>query len=254
LQCLMSLSKERMATSTEKLSAFRARLQTEAERLVLEVFPQKVLDLDQMIFDPRFSFERLPEILPSGDLNIPIPQPEKVHKGEGDAPVSKKRKIANGEAEAETMAINGVIPKNEHLGELMEEIRPMIRDAVEDMNKIKMWITLLIPRIEDGNNFGVSIQEEALNEVRATESEAASFLDQLSRYFVGRAKLLTKVAKYPHVADYRRAILDMDEKQFVNIRLIITELRNHFATLHDMITKNMEKIKKPRSSNHDNMY
>lgn len=28
-----------------------------------------------------------------------------------------------------------------------------------------MWILFLIPRIEDGNNFGVSIQEEALNEV-----------------------------------------------------------------------------------------
>ncbi|KAF8357776.1 hypothetical protein PRIPAC_92771, partial [Pristionchus pacificus] len=254
LECQMSLSKERMATSTEKLSSFRARLQTEAETLVLEVFPQKVLDLDKMIFDEKYSFSRLSEILPAGDLNIPVPEPVKNGGGGGDAPVAKKRKIGNGEEECAVMANNGIIPKNEHLGELMEEIRPMIRDAVEDMNKIKMWITLLIPRIEDGNNFGVSIQEEALNEVRATESEAASFLDQLSRYFVGRAKLLTKVAKYPHVADYRRAILDMDEKQFVNIRLIITELRNHFATLHDMITKNMEKIKKPRSSNHDSMY
>ncbi|GMR42410.1 hypothetical protein PMAYCL1PPCAC_12605, partial [Pristionchus mayeri] len=254
IQCRMSLSKERMATSTEKLASFRARLQTEAETLVLEVFPQKVLDLDKMIFDEKYSFSRLPEILPAGDLNIPVPEPVKVQNGGEDAPAHKKRKIGNGEEDSNSMAVNGVIPKNEHLGELMEEIRPMIRDAVEDMNKIKMWITLLIPRIEDGNNFGVSIQEEALNEVRATESEAASFLDQLSRYFVGRAKLLTKVAKYPHVADYRRAILDMDEKQFVNIRLIITELRNHFATLHDMITKNMEKIKKPRSSNHDSMY
>ncbi|GMT19404.1 hypothetical protein PFISCL1PPCAC_10701, partial [Pristionchus fissidentatus] len=250
-QSQMSLSKEGMASSNDKLSAFRARLQTEAEKLILEVFPQKVLDLDQMIFDDKYSFKRLPEILPTGDLNIPIPEPEKVN-GESDAPATKKRKIGNGEAES--VCINGVIPKNEHLGELMEEIRPMIREAVEDMNKLKMWITLLIPRIEDGNNFGVSIQEEALSEVRATEGEAASFLDQLSRYFVGRAKLLTKVAKYPQVADYRRAILDMDEKQFVNIRLIITELRNHFATLHDMITKNMEKIKKPRTSNMDHMY
>lgn len=83
-----------------------------------------------------------------------------------------------------------------------------------------MWITLLIPRIEDGNNFGVGIQEETLNEVRNVEGEAASFLDQMSRYFTTRGKLLTKVAKYPAVEDYRRAILDMDEKQFVNIRWV----------------------------------
>jgi hypothetical protein len=40
--------------------------------------------------------------------------------------------------------------------------------------------------------------------------------------------------------DYRRAIQDMDEKQFINIRLVLTEMRNHFATLHDVITKNIE--------------
>lgn len=38
-----------------------------------------------------------------------------------------------------------------------------------------------------------------MNEVRTVESEAASFLDQMSRYFVSRARLVTKVAKYPHV-------------------------------------------------------
>ncbi|VDK71971.1 unnamed protein product [Cylicostephanus goldi] len=132
-----------------------------------------------------------------------------------------------------------------------------------------MWITLLIPRIEDGNNFGVSIQEETLGEVRNVESEAASFLDQMSRYFTSRAKLLTKIAKYPHVDDYRRAILDMDEKQFINIRyiflliflcdsarsrLVVLEMRNHFSTLYDIITKNIEKIKKPRNSNMDMLY
>jgi hypothetical protein len=31
------------------------------------------------------------------------------------------------------------------------------------------------------------------------ESEAAGFLDQMSRYFISRARLVTKVAKYPHV-------------------------------------------------------
>ncbi|GMR42608.1 hypothetical protein PMAYCL1PPCAC_12803, partial [Pristionchus mayeri] len=71
------VSKERMATTTEKLASFRARLQTEAETLVLEVFPQKILDLDKMIFDEKYSFSRLPEILPSGDLNTPVPEPVK---------------------------------------------------------------------------------------------------------------------------------------------------------------------------------
>lgn len=44
-----------------------------------------------------------------------------------------------------------------------------------------MWVQLLIPRIEDGNNFGVSIQEETVAELRTVEGEAASYLDQISR-------------------------------------------------------------------------
>ena len=46
-----------------------------------------------------------------------------------------------------------------------------------------MWVQLLIPRIEDGNNFGVSIQEETVAELRTVEGEAASYLDQISRSF-----------------------------------------------------------------------
>lgn len=62
-----------------------------------------------------------------------------------------------------------------------------------------MWILFLIPRIEDGNNFGVSIQEDALTEVRTVETEAATYFDQVSRYYISRGKIVAKIAKYPHV-------------------------------------------------------
>lgn len=47
----------------------------------------------------------------------------------------------------------------------------------------------MIPKIEDGNNFGVSIQEDTLAEVQSVESEAAAFFDQISRYFISRGIL-----------------------------------------------------------------
>ena len=43
------------------------------------------------------------------------------------------------------------------------------------------------------------LQEDTLGEARQVESEAASYLDQISRYFITRAKLVSKVAKYPHI-------------------------------------------------------
>ena len=56
-----------------------------------------------------------------------------------------------------------------------------------------MWVTFLIPKIEDGNNFGVSIQEDILGEFRTVEAEAAAFYEQISRYFLTRGKIISKV-------------------------------------------------------------
>jgi proteasome activator subunit 3 (PA28 gamma) len=59
-----------------------------------------------------------------------------------------------------------------------------------------MWVTFLIPKIEDGNNFGVSIQEDTLGEIRTVEAEAAAFYEQISRYFLTRGKIISKVNNF----------------------------------------------------------
>ena len=38
-----------------------------------------------------------------------------------------------------------------------------------------------------------------MGEIRTVEGEAAAYFDQMSRYFLSRAKTVAKVAKYPHV-------------------------------------------------------
>ncbi|EDO29241.1 predicted protein, partial [Nematostella vectensis] len=76
--------------------------------------------------------------------------------------------------------------------DIIELLKPKIQTLMEKCNLVKMWIQLLIPRIEDGNNFGVSIQEEALSEVQRIEGEAATFLDQIARYRCLSRTLLKK--------------------------------------------------------------
>jgi proteasome activator subunit 3 (PA28 gamma) len=45
-------------------------------------------------------------------------------------------------------------------------------------------------------------------------------------------------------------VIELDEKEFINLRMCCMDLRNNYAILHDMILKNLEKIKTPRSNVH----
>lgn len=113
----------------------------------------------------------------------------------------------------------GMAFSNKKLSQLINTLKPVIKQLVEDSNivrktdewfriasvdvtlmypfgvvQLKMWISFMIPKIEDGNNFGVSIQEDTLAEIQTVETEAAAFFDQISRYYVTRAKLVSKVS------------------------------------------------------------
>ena len=113
---------------------------------------------------------------------------------------------------------------------------------------------LLVPKIEDGNNFGVSIQEDVLAEIVKAESDAITYLDQLNKYFFTRGKMVSKVLKYPRICDYRRAIDEYDEKLFHNYRLILLEVQNTYLCIHDIIFKNIEKIRQPRNYHTGSLY
>lgn len=55
------------------------------------------------------------------------------------------------------------------IDELIAIIKERILELIEIIDTVKVWIQLNIPRIEDGNNFGVSIQEETVNELSRAE-------------------------------------------------------------------------------------
>jgi hypothetical protein len=74
--------------------------------------------------------------------------------------------------------------------------------CLSHVTKVKIWIQLNIPKVEDGNNFGVSIQEETVNELSRAEDTSFSLLDSMNKYLMTRAKLVSRVIKYPGLRDY----------------------------------------------------
>lgn len=128
-------------------------------------------------------------------------------------------------------------------------IKPKLRLSAKVFNKLRMYITFLVPKIEDGNNFGVQIQEDILEEIRAVEHESLVYYDQFTKYYLSRAKAVSKIAKYPHIEDFRQVVREIDERLLVEMQNIIREMCNHYAAIYDLFKKNQDKIKRPKSDN-----
>lgn len=130
---------------------------------------------------------------------------------------------------------------------MVTKIRSCIVNSLDMISAIKMWIQLKIPKIEDGNNFGVGIQEECVDECNKAEDMSFSMLEHTSKVFPSRGELITKVLKHPQIRDYYQSVIEYDQMEYTNLKIGLVDLRNHYAVLHDIITKNLEKIQKPRS-------
>jgi len=51
----------------------------------------------------------------------------------------------------------------------------------------------MIPKIEDGNDFGVSVQKEIINDIASIENESAGLYLKISKYHKKRANIISKV-------------------------------------------------------------
>jgi len=245
---------------------YSTKIKLSAEHLIQNEFPEKALELDALVSSPALSFNEIPKI--RAEIQLPTAEDILSHLSNGNhshsnvddhhqtsginnngVNSSKRRKC-----DATDSSFNGIVTSNSLLSDLEDKIKPYIFHFLDSVAIIKLWIQLMIPKIEDGNNFGVSIQEDSLAEIRTLESDVTQYLDLTYKYLISRGELIKKVAKYPHVEDYRRSVQSLDEKQFVSIRFIILELRNHYTSVHDLLMKNLEKIKKPRSLPVHSMY
>ena len=55
---------------------------------------------------------------------------------------------------------------NPHISSMMEVIKPQLRNVIDCCHTIRSWMQLLKPHMQDGNNFGVEVQNEILEYVK----------------------------------------------------------------------------------------
>ncbi|OJT04478.1 Proteasome activator complex subunit 3 [Trametes pubescens] len=174
-------------------------------------------------------------------------------------PETKKRKLGSGEAANGTSTLDdasyakypGKMVGNKHTAALHEQLKRECEILAENCDKVKLWINLSMP---SGDNFGVQIQEDCLSEIHRSQESAYNLRDAARQDYLTRAKICSKIMKYPHLEDYALALKEHDEKQLYIARQNLYDLRSIYAVLTDMLHKNIEKIRTPKGNNSSTMY
>uniref|UniRef100_A0A3P8SHF8 Proteasome activator complex subunit 2 n=1 Tax=Amphiprion percula TaxID=161767 RepID=A0A3P8SHF8_AMPPE len=136
-------------------------------------------------------------------------------------------------------------PEDEKILVLLDMIKPEI---------ISCWIQHLIPKIEDGNDFGVAIQEKVLERMAAVRTKAETFQTNINKYYLERGDAVAKASKEGHVMDYRSLVHEKDENIYAEIRVIALDIRGFYAEFYDITSKNLEKITNPKGEEKPSMY
>merc|ERR1712126_650199 len=91
------------------------------------------------------------------------------------------------------------IETNEPVLDLFAELKPLILQLSDTCVNLRNWIVLLIPKAEDGNNFGVEVQEQCLVKLIEVEKQMGQILEEHAAYHLERSTIISKLvpmAKY----------------------------------------------------------
>uniref|UniRef100_A0A8C9RUZ8 Proteasome activator complex subunit 2 n=1 Tax=Scleropages formosus TaxID=113540 RepID=A0A8C9RUZ8_SCLFO len=246
-----SLTRSPRGTGAEeglyKVEKFREFVFQQAEDLFSNQIPLKIIQLDNFLKEPDFNVTDLS--LLHAPLDIPIPDPptpedEEMETDKNEEDEKKKKKAPK----------CGYIGGNEKMMKLLNRVKPEIRDLKETCILVACWIQHLIPKIEDGNDFGVAIQEKILERITAVKTKLEGFQTNINKYFSERGDAVAKASKDTHVMDYRSLVHEKDEAAYSEIRVVVLDIRGFYAELYDIISKNQDKVTNPKGEEKPSMY
>lgn len=111
------------------------------------------------------------------------------------------------------------------------------------------------------------------SELQRAQESVTNLRDVSRQHHLSRAKISSKILKYPHIDDYavhmviihpddppinlavlQIALREHDERQLYNARRTLHDLRTMYAVLTDIIHKNIAKVFPANYLHHSNRY
>jgi proteasome activator subunit 2 (PA28 beta) len=221
---------EKQKMLTAQIQAMIQNLELECYKIIFDVFPEKIQLLDDM-YKQRKEFN-----LKKDEYSSTFPDFE---EPTGDAN-EVKRKLAR---------VN--VPQNAAICNIFAILQKEILEMSEMINSLSIWVKLNVPRIADGNNFGVEVQGEISEVLESTEASGYEILDSFTTYHNARGNLIVQVIEHPGIQDFKESLKELDEKTYIKTSLLACELRNDYITLYDMLSKNLDTLVSPRGKDED---
>lgn len=130
-----------------KVQEYKDSLIKKAEQLIIQGFPEKIVELNELLDTPMFSERNFNEV--HQDLNIPVPDPIVVKNngaslnesnatvgdgGDAEEPLAKRPRTDNSSISGTKVMYlpSGTVPCNAPLCEMIKVVKPIIRKLVED--------------------------------------------------------------------------------------------------------------------------
>ena len=68
-----------------------------------------------------------------------------------------------------------------------------LKESIHILSSLSLLIELKIPRLEDGNNFGVEVQKGLLQVITECSGQMDSIISSITKYYVLRGSAITHV-------------------------------------------------------------
>lgn len=117
-----------------QVEEYKNGLITKAENLILKGFPEKIIQLNELLETPMFCNRDFDEVYQGLDIPVPDPVPANNNHAEEEPPPTKRMKRdAEVSGGTKVMAIStGIIKCNTPICEIIKVVKPVIRTLVED--------------------------------------------------------------------------------------------------------------------------
>ncbi|XP_033249641.1 proteasome activator complex subunit 3-like [Drosophila miranda] len=201
-------------------------------QLIAKDLPEKIVELNELLDSSMFKEVQQEQGTPV------LPSAGKV-EGQGDGCTHDQhlRKLAR------------PVPCEKAVCEMMEVVKPILRTLIANANLFNLWVSSMIPERVSGDSLGVSIQKHVQEEIVKVQSEADAYFEKFLKYFDTRAKAARIASEYPHVEECGKLVVEIDQINILYLQNIVREVRNFYSLLHDLGTKNWDKLQNGQSSN-----